>query len=130
CGGCSAVIYMTARSIVCNDAHEHLINMARVLTHRELGPKLYRRLRRIAFHPRELAEAQTLCKNIERPSDLFFDDVRRGDSEPWLAWAEWYFCCVWMAPGGRCGTESEFNQKMSFRWNANGGDSNTRFRSA
>lgn len=127
CGGCSAVQYITARSIVCNDAHKHLINLAKIAADPKLGPELYRRLRRRMFHPDTLAEAQEYCR--EQEMDGAFGWAMNRFADP-LDWATAYFITVWMARGGQAGTDGEFNQKLSFRWNANGGDSNTRFRSA
>ena len=41
-----AILAAGARAVTCNDAHGHLINMARVMADARLGPRLYRRLRR------------------------------------------------------------------------------------
>jgi len=134
-GGMCELRYIKARSVLVSDLHRHVINLARVVAHPLLGPKLYRRLRRTAFHPDELAAAQERCLRREDRTgglgDLFSNDssIRRHD-DPDLDWAVDYFTAVWMARGGNAGTDGEFRGGLSLRWDAGGGDSNTRFRSA
>jgi site-specific DNA-adenine methylase len=130
CGGLSEVPFIEARSIVCNDANGALINLARVMADPKNGPALYRRLRRCAFHPKELAEAQDLCRRAEDcvKVGLFGDDLHAAPSS--LEWAEAYFKISWMGRGGQTGTKSELKGGMSVRYDGGGGDSNTRFRSA
>src|SRR5690606_10176371 len=64
-GSMTEVRYIEARSVLVNDLHRHLINLARVTADTWLGPELYRHLRRRVFHPDELAWAQSVCKSVE-----------------------------------------------------------------
>jgi len=41
-----------------------------------------------------------------------------------------YFVSQWMNRSAKSGTDGEFTGNLPVRWNANGGDSNTRYRSA
>lgn len=79
--------------------------------------QLTRELRRLPFHPDVLAGSQGCCK-------------LREAQIPSVSRAVDYFICIWMGRSHRCGTVDEFNGGLSRRWNANGGDSNTRYRSA
>jgi len=120
CGGLSEVPHIDARTIVCNDLHKHILNLARVAADPRLGPALYRRLRRLILHPQTLAYAQGVCREIGSiPTE-----------SEMLDWAENYFVCAWMARNGTAGTKNEFKAGLSFRWEAGGGDSATRYRNA
>lgn len=105
-----------ASSIVVSDLHRHVVNLASVVAtqRREMVDVL----RRLPFHPDVLAAAKEFCKANE-PNGL--NDI---------AAATQYFICVWMGRSHRAGTVEEFNGGLSRRWNANGGDSNVRYRSA
>lgn len=122
-GGMSEIAHITARTLLINDLHCHVINLARIAADRQLGPKLYRRLRRLVFHPAQLEYSQMRCLDIERTAS----DMLSGDL---IEWAENYFVCSWMGRSGVAGTDSEFQNKLSVRWNATGGDSAKRYRSA
>lgn len=135
-GGMSALAHIDARSLLVNDLHRHVVNLAAAAAHPALGPSLYRRLKRKAFHPDELRAAQSRCQLREQsdggPDTLFasgFPDPRfeRG---PDLDWAADYFVVAWMGRNGTAGTPGEFRAGLSLRWDAGGGDSNTRYRSA
>ena len=117
-GGMSELPEIKARTIVVNDLHRHIINLARVVADSTLRPQLVRRLRRKAFHPDELAAAQEACSLAEPPN------------APDLDLAEAYFVCCWMARASKAGIDDEFNGRPSIRWNANGGDSMVRYMSA
>ncbi len=52
------------------------------------------------------------------------------DTQASEAWAVNFFIAVWMGRNGKAGTDSEFKGGMSVRWDAGGGDSCGRFRSA
>lgn len=130
-GGMCELARIGARSMLVNDLHLAVINMARVAGDRVLGPQLYRQLRRQAFHPDVLAVAQDRCRLREAASNGWL--LRRipdPDKDDRLEWAIDYFICTWMGRGGSAGAKGEFNGALSIRYNANGGDSNTRFRSA
>jgi hypothetical protein len=117
-GGMCEVPHITARTIAINDRHRHVINLARVVADTKLGPQLIRRLRRASYDPDRLGLAQRFCAN-SIPSRL-------GD----VLLAEEYFITIWMSRAGDAGTDKEFSGTYSFRWDAGGGDSVKRFRSA
>ena len=83
-GGMSELLHIDAPTMVVNDLHRHVINLARVVGDEVLGPKLYRRLRRLTFHPDELRTAQFLCDGWERVEEVHTPEAR-------LKWAENYF---------------------------------------
>jgi DNA adenine methylase len=91
-GGMAEVAEMDALTILVNDLHRHVINLARVTKSDELRPRLIRRLRRDLVHPDELAAAQRLCTESE-PGD-----------RPDLDLAEAYFVCCWAAGRRRRGS--------------------------
>jgi site-specific DNA-adenine methylase len=120
-GGMSELRHIAAPTIVVGDLHRHVINLARVLQDDIAGPKLYRQLRRLPFCEDVLDESQAWCKAFKgRPEVDGFD----CDA------AYHYFVACWMGRSGKSGTDDEFNGGCAVRWNANGGDSNTRYRSA
>jgi hypothetical protein len=125
-GGMSELRYIEARTINVNDLHSHLIVLTRVMRCPEKGPKLYRLVRRFAFHPHELMGSQGEC-------------IRNASREPMsdaeehygiVNWAAAYFVVGWMGRHGSALTDAEFTAGISTRWNANGGDSNKHYRSA
>jgi hypothetical protein len=91
-----------------------------------LGPQLYRRVRRLAFHPAELAAAQYRCK----VRDVAGDHPDTSDEHHLLDWAVDYFVVAWMTRHDSALTDKEFKAGVSIRWNAGGGDSNKHYRSA
>jgi len=121
-GGMCELAYIKARTLMVNDLHELVINLANVVACPKRGPALVRRLRRVPFHPWALEVAQRCCATYGRPP--------AGDPEAALNFAEAYFICAWMARNGKAGTKDEFKAGMSIRWEAGGGDSAKRFRSA
>ena len=125
-GGMSELVHITAPTILVNDLHRHVINLARVMADGNYGPTLIRRLRRLPFHPDTLRMAQLWCRRDRDVSRLMYGPV--GDEH--LTAAEAYFTASWMGRSGKAGIDDEFNGRLSTRWNANGGDSNTRYRSA
>ncbi|CAM9965137.1 unnamed protein product, partial [Phaeothamnion confervicola] len=121
-GGMSELLHITARTIVVSDLHKHVMNLARVLAHPQLGPKLLRRLRRRPVHAGDLAYSQGRCLQLANIVFTTDDDL--------LEWAEHYFVVAWMGRNGTAGTNSEFRSGLSVRWDAGGGDSATRYHSA
>lgn len=119
-GGCSELRHITARTILVGDLHRHVINLANVLKDDRRGPILIRRLRRLAFHEDTLRDAQRHCRAIEAGEDPCLT----------MAWAESYFVCAWMGRNGTAGTCGEFRSGLSVRYDAGGGDSAGRYRSA
>lgn len=123
-GGMSEVPHITARTILVNDLHRHIINLARVVADSRTRGELIRRLKRKAYHPDELKAAQQVCKSTE-PADWIPPNEDRN-----LLCAEAYFVCCWMARASKAGIDDEFNGRPSVRWKSDGGDSMVRFRSA
>lgn len=132
-GGMSELPHITARTLQVNDLHRHVINLARVAADGKLGPKLYRALRRMPYHPVALIAAQSRCAEREavaRTSDSLFE-LKPAEVEcPDLEWAIDYFVAAWMTRHGSAGTPGEFRTGQSLRWNANGGDSAAHFHNA
>lgn len=114
-GSMSEVPHIKASSILVNDKHRHIINLARCVADKSLRLQLVRQLRRKAFHPDELAAAQRFCKENE--------PAATAD----MAAAENYFVCCWMGRASKAGTDDEFNGRTSTRWSASGGSSVTRY---
>ncbi len=132
-GSLTEGLAIKARSLVVGDAHRHLINLFTVAADPVLGPQLYRELRRLPFHPDVLAAAQERCRFVEgRHGDGLFGSslVPGPDDAGRLAWAVDYFVTSWFGQGGRSGTKAEFRGPMSVRFDAGGGDSCRRYRSA
>lgn len=128
-GGMTELRHIDARTLMVNDLHKHVINLARVTADALLAPKLYRQLRRLPFHPVTLKEAQTRCIERDRVTDLYAT-AKIVNAAPDLAWAIDYFVSSWMARACSAGTDGEFRGGLSTRWSAGGGDSAVRFRSA
>lgn len=137
-GGMSVVLHAQARTIILNDLHRHVINLARTLADRSTGPALYRKLRRYVLHPDAVVISQARCEireqNLEREFDLFSGPdrniARQIDPSPDLLWAEDYFVSAWMSRSHHALADDEFSTGISLRWNANGGDSAARYRNA
>lgn len=119
-GGMCELAHITARTLLVNDLHLACINLATIAAHPMDGPKLYRRLRRTAFHEGVLAESQIWCAEHERGLPSF----------PSPEWAYHYFVACWMARNGEAGKANEFDAGFSFRRDPGGGDSAVRFRNA
>jgi hypothetical protein len=119
-GGMCEIGQIKARTILVSDLHRHVINLARVVQSETLRPALIKQLRGMFFHPDELDQNQEWCKAYQPVEEL------KGDLQAAYA----YFICCWMGRSHIAGTRDEFHGKLSTRWNANGGDSNVRYRSA
>jgi hypothetical protein len=133
------LMHIKARTIVVADLHSALINMAQVAAHPVLGPQFYRRVRRLPLSEEILAAAQDACQQYDMSapavdeSSLFetFDAALAAPViAPCIDWAVNYWAANWMARGGNSGTARELKGVLSFRWDAAGGDSATRYRSA
>lgn len=117
-GGMPELAHINCRSIVVNDLHRHVVNLAYCIADPNLLQSLRQRVDRLPFAPDVLAQGQEFCasREPENPGDLNA--------------ATWYFVTQWMGMSGRSGTEEEFRGGLSVRWTSSGGDSNTRYRSA
>lgn len=120
-GGLCEFPHITARSILVNDVHRHLINLARVVADPQAKDELKQRLEQTVYHPDVLKESQRYCLDV-------IPDTNYGLRS--ITWAYHYFNCVWMTRGASAGTPSEFTGGLSQRWESSGGDSGTRYRSA
>lgn len=139
-GGMGVLKHIQCRGGVANDRHCHVINLCRVVRDGAKRARLIQMLDAALFHPAELVEAQKYCRAVEEEIDsggaaLLFNgnriaSVRYRDDMPQVDWAYHYFLAQWLGRSGIAGTDGEFNGKLSTRWNANGGGSNVRFRSA
>lgn len=101
-----------------NDLHGDLINLARVIQDDQLGPHLYRRLRRTLMHEQLQREA----------ADRHRARGYLGNVPPDLEAAADYFLCAWLGRNGVAGTES-YHQGFCLRYTANGGHAATRWAS-
>lgn len=117
-GGMSELVHVKASTIVVSDLHRHVINLANVVATQ--GARLREELELLAFHPDTLQTAQQHCQAWEEQPDKSLNYEA----------AKWYFVACWMGRSHKCGIDDEFNGGVSIRWNANGGDSNKRYRSA
>jgi site-specific DNA-adenine methylase len=118
-GGMPELRCIRTKAGVASDLHGHIINLARVIADDKLLLKMIRKIDKILFHSAELAKAQAACVQ-----SVFYGQPACAD------WAANYFVCAWMGRGGACGLDGEFRQKLSVRFNANGGSSAKRWRSA
>jgi DNA adenine methylase len=123
-GGGSELFTIKARTIVANDLHRLVVNLALVMSHPLHGPSLYRRLRRMTFHPDMLSLAQSICIGA------MDSDPRLLNDDGSVNLAEAYFITCWMGRSAKAGTETEFDGGLPVRWSAGGGDSAVRFQSA
>lgn len=123
-GGMSELAHITAPTIVACDLHKHIINLARCVACPERRRELLRRLRDLPFHPDVLKGAQLQCDY----------EAKAGRKDIWMSgdvsWAADYFITQWIGRSGKAGTDGEFKGNLPVRWNAGGGDSNIRYRSA
>lgn len=119
-GGMSELAHIKASTMVVGDLYRHVINLALVVQNDMLRGGLVNVLDKSPFHPDILDAAQRACESIEE----------KGHEMPSLHWATSYFIACWMGRSHKCGIDDEFNGGLSIRWNANGGDSNKRYRSA
>ena len=119
CGGMSVLLNkpQVGHETV-NDLHGDLINLARVIQDPQLGPQLYRRLRRVVLHEDVLAEAWENLKATpmdESPLDRAFH----------------YFVASWSGRNGFAGTTKVVGTKgIAVRWTPGGGHGGLRFANA
>lgn len=121
CGSLSevpAIVAAGALEVVCNDAHRHLINLARVMADSVSGPALFRRLRRQPFSPEVLQEAQQHCADREPFEGLDEESAFR------------FFVSSWAGRSGKAGTNGEHRGGLAMRWKGGGGASAWRFSGA
>lgn len=120
-GSMAELVEIEARTLVVSDLHRWVINLASVVADPLSRPFLVNYLDNLLYHPDVLRSAQMrmLDSQWEVTSEL-----------PDWAKAADYFVCAWMGRSAQAGTDDEFTGNLPIRWDANGGDSNTRYRSA
>lgn len=119
-GGMCELPHIKAPTVLVNDLHAHVVNLARVV--KDDRERLVEAVEALPFHPAVLKAAQERCqlRDLGMPPP--------GDHP--LNWAADYFVCAWMARSATAGTGDEFEAGLSTRWTATGGDSVVRFRNA
>lgn len=122
-GGMCEVAYIKARTILVNDIHRHVVNLAATVKMSVGSHRISTEAEALPFHPDTLREAQERCQTPPR-------DPAVEPFGPDTTAALWYFVSQWMGRSGIAGTDREFTGKLPIRWNAGGGDSNVRYRSA
>ncbi|MEM6853012.1 MAG: hypothetical protein AAF593_01225 [Planctomycetota bacterium] len=135
-GGLSELPHIGAREIVAADFHADLINLARVVQYPLLRTKLVRMVEGLPFHPDVLAEAQATCRTFRevsgtRPAGLFAP-IQYGpmSDEDRVSWAAAYYVVAWMGRSALAGTGGELRSGLAVRYNAGGGASSKRWRTA
>ncbi len=116
-GGMAEIAEIKARTIVANDLHGGVIELARWLGESDQPgvQDLQLCLRRQLFHPDSLAYAQHKLQCCDW-----------NDREVAVA----FFVVAWMTRSGTAGTDAEKTAKLCLRWEAGGGDSRKRYDSA
>lgn len=111
-GGMSELAHVSCRSIVVNDLHRHVINLAVIVA---LGKdRLANELAEMPFHPDVLRNAQDYCERMELQA-MQLADVRSLPGEQAHEWARNYFIAVWMGRSAKAGTIDEFKGNLSTR---------------
>lgn len=103
-----------------NDMYGEVVNLARVIRHADLGPALYRMLRRTILCEDLMREAAEHCKERGKKKPA------GPASAPDLDRAYDFFVSSWAGRNGVTGTES-YNQGFARRYTKSGGDSATRW---
>lgn len=119
-GGMSEVPFITAKQILANDLHRHIINLCAVVANDDMRPSLAKAADEMPYHPDILVLAQ------RQAASFGGEPFTTPNYDAALA----YFVSVWMGRGGKAGTTGEFNGALPIRWNAGGGGSNRRYRTA
>lgn len=102
-----------------NDLHGDLVNLARVIQHPQLGPALYRRLRRVWSSQELFADSLAVVRGVE------VDYMTTPDANR----AFHYFVASWQGMNGVAGT-SAFNTNYCRRFSTTGGDPGARWAGA
>lgn len=129
-GGMCELAHIDAPSIVVNDLHAHVLNLAAVAGDENLNPRLVAELDALPCDPDVLRFAQQRCIDREQDPSIFGGTVPLKAMPKDVSWAVDYFVSAWMSRNGTAGTKGEFKAGQSVRWDAGGGDSATRFRNA
>lgn len=103
-----------------NDLHGDLINLAHVVKDPQLGPKLYRQLRRALMHEGLFHEAAERYKHRGYHKESYDPDLQRAYD---------YFMCAWLGRNGLAGAQS-YNMGFCVRFTSKGGHAAKRWQSA
>ncbi len=122
CGSLAVLLEKPPASMeTVNDLHGDIINLARVVKSEELGPHLYRMLRRTLFDETLLEQARAKLRDCP----LYDTD------EPDLLRAYHYFIGCWLGRNGNAGLrETKNGGWFCVRWTHRGGHSGTRWAGA
>ncbi len=101
-----------------NDLHGDLINLARVIQHKDLAFRLYDKLCRTLYAEKFFHESKERAFSCEVPTN----------DKPDLDRAYDYFVASWMGVNGVSGTKRN-NYQFALRWSAGGGQGTTRWMS-
>lgn len=105
-----------------NDLHDDLINLARCIQHPQVGPRLYRQLRRVILDERAFNESGQRVRDELPPlqrCNVGIHPRRAFD----------YFVTSWFGRNGVAGSSS-YNAHFCRRYTKNGGHAGTRWKSA
>jgi DNA adenine methylase len=121
CGSMAVLLAKSpCRMEVVNDLHSDLVNLARCLAHPDLGPALYRRLRRVLCSQEIFLESLDEIRSKPAPDPLAgLDPARAFD----------YFIASWQGMNGVAGT-STHNTNFARRFSSKGGDAGRRWSGA
>lgn len=106
-----------------NDLHVDLVNLARVLQHKEAAPALYEQLQTTLFSEDLLEQS-----GIHLEKDFELSENGSVTAKHWER-AYWYFLGSWMGRNGTAGTR-RVDYQIAVRWTKNGGSPTVRFRNA
>lgn len=132
-GGVTEIPHIAAKQLIVNDLHRHVINLCRVVADDESRKRLAESADKLPYHPDVLAQAQgNALEWLDRRivPRVIPGETWTGNAELFHYAALAYFVCVWMGRGGKALASGEFRGELPVRWNANGGGSNRRYRTA
>lgn len=119
CGSMAVLMAKPAASMeTVNDLHGDLINLATCIRDRQIGPRLYRRLRRVL-----------MAKDIHTEAAEVIKSDWQTNGEPDIDRAEAYFIASWLGRNGVAGSKG-CNFGYCTRYTKNGGHAATRFANA
>lgn len=115
-----------------NDLHGHLVNLARVVRDSELGPRLYRMLRRTLMHEEFFAESDGQVREEERLNYFSqgIEGIDRISKGRQLMAAYDYFLVSWMGRNGTAGTPASHKGTFCVRYTNRGGHAGRRWSGA
>lgn len=123
CGSMAVLLAKEPSSMeTVNDLHDDLINLARIIKHREYGAAFYRRLRRVPFSELEFQEAKERFHADLPPLQRCNCGIHPGRATD-------YFIVSWMGMNGVAGTPNH-NLNFCRRYTKNGGAPAKRWRGA